>query len=533
MNVFKSGPVKVSKWVRRDWLLIALIGLLLQGVWALQMEMPSYMDAYYYTTNGQRLAEGFGFTEEIVWQYLDQPQGLPAPSHTYWMPLPSIVAAAGYTIFGGFRGAQFFFWLLAGLLPLLTYAVSLQFTGARWQVWAACLFTATGGYYSRFLNQPSTFALFAWMGGVCLLFLAWGCVRQKWYWWLLAGITAGLAHLTRADGVLLLVAGGWVWLFFVRDWWRARKETAVPWHTPLLAIGLLVAGYLLVMTGWFIHSWLVTGRPLSAAGTQTVFLTTYDDIFAYGRYFDLAHYLSWGWGNIIQSKLTGLSLAVQSFIAVNGLVFLFPFVLLAWWSWGRQPEKWALLRPFTWYALGLFIAMSLIFTFPGQRGGLLHSSVALWSWCMVLATAGIDIAVDWVAQRRTHWQPARAKPIFSGLFWLVALVISVATLRAEPDDETAVFLEVASFLPETAVVMTENPPSFYYHTGLSSIYVPNEPPDVMLQAAHQFNVTYLILDEHRPKPLGPLYEGEIEVPGVTLLNTYYNEYKLYALDPTR
>ena len=52
---------------------------------------------------GQRLADGFGFTEEVIWQYLDNPGQLPVPSHSYWMPLPSIMAAGGYLISDSFR----------------------------------------------------------------------------------------------------------------------------------------------------------------------------------------------------------------------------------------------------------------------------------------------------------------------------------------------------------------------------------------------------------------------------------------------
>ena len=44
--------------LRRDLLLLAGIGLLLQGAWAWQLREPTHMDAYYYLTNGARLAEG-------------------------------------------------------------------------------------------------------------------------------------------------------------------------------------------------------------------------------------------------------------------------------------------------------------------------------------------------------------------------------------------------------------------------------------------------------------------------------------------
>ena len=71
---------------RVDLILVLLLGLLIQGGWAALVREPTYMDAYYYASNGRRLAGGHGFSEQIVWQFLDEPDGLPAPSHTYWMP---------------------------------------------------------------------------------------------------------------------------------------------------------------------------------------------------------------------------------------------------------------------------------------------------------------------------------------------------------------------------------------------------------------------------------------------------------------
>jgi hypothetical protein len=106
-----------------DLLLVAIIGLLVQTFWALQLTQPTYMDAYYYTTNGRQLSEGAGFEENIIWQFLDEPEGVPTPSHTYWMPLTSIIASIGYRLAGTFRAAQIPFVLMGGLLPLLAFAV--------------------------------------------------------------------------------------------------------------------------------------------------------------------------------------------------------------------------------------------------------------------------------------------------------------------------------------------------------------------------------------------------------------------------
>ncbi|MBE2225374.1 MAG: hypothetical protein IAF02_27810, partial [Anaerolineae bacterium] len=82
-----------DRQTRRDLLWITLVALVVQAFWALRITHPTYFDAFYYTTNAQRLAEGYGFTQEVIWQYLDQPESLPVPSFTYWMPLPAMIAA--------------------------------------------------------------------------------------------------------------------------------------------------------------------------------------------------------------------------------------------------------------------------------------------------------------------------------------------------------------------------------------------------------------------------------------------------------
>jgi hypothetical protein len=329
----------VGRHLLVDGLLITLIGLLVQGFWVALIQQPTYMDAYYYTTNGQRLADGHGLTEMIIWQYLDDPAGLPTPSHTYWLPLTSFLAAAGLKITAGYSGARLAFWLLAGLLPLLAYAISRDLSGQRWQGWGAALFTAAAGYYAAFLSQPTTFAPFAWTAGLALWLLGRAGRLDGTRYWFPAGVLVGLAHLTRADGLLLLVAGLVIWIYWAIRL-RQRPETERKWRSKaLVTLARLVSGYLLVMGGWYIRNWLVIGQPLSAAGTQSLFLTTYDDLFAYGRSFDFNSYLAWGWSNILRSKLDGMWFALQSFVAIPGLIFLAPLIVVGWAVHYRQPAK--------------------------------------------------------------------------------------------------------------------------------------------------------------------------------------------------
>lgn len=512
-----------------EWLLVGVVGLLVQGFWAVQLNQPTYMDAYYYTTNGRQLAEGAGFQEMIIWQFLDNPSGLPTPSHAYWMPLTSIIAAVGYELVGTFRGAQIPFWLLGGLLPLLAFTISRHLAGVRWQAWVAALFTAAGSFYAAFLSQPSTFAPFAWAGGGCLLVLAMAHRKQstQYRYWFLAGFLAGLAHLTRADGMLFVFLG---LLFLGRQMWRGRSAEApslVRTYAPL--VGLLLGGYLLVMGWWFIHSWQVMGRPLSTVGTQSMFLTNYDDLFAYGRSFNLTTYLDWGLGNILRSKLYGLWLGVQSLFVVSGMVFLAPFIIVGWVQSYRNREKRRLLRPFTLYTVIMFLVLTLVFTFPGERGSIFHSSIAVWPWMAALAAAGIGIAVDWVASKLPHWKPERAKRLFSALFILIAFIVSlvIGLGRLIPDPSIETYEQMGADIPNESKVMVGIAPAFYYHTNIAAVSVPNEPIEIVLEAAERYDVTYLILDQNHPAPLHDIYTGDEQHPRVSLIATYEEDVRLY------
>jgi hypothetical protein len=512
---------------RRDLLWITLLTLAVQAFWALRMSHPTYFDAFYYTTNAQRLADGHGLTEEIIWQYLDHPTGLPTPSFTYWMPLPTFIAAAGYAIGDSFRAAQFPFWLMAGFLPWLSYAIAWRLKKERWIARTAALFTAAGGYYTAYWVQPTTFVLFAWVGGGCLVALAWAHDTGRARYWFLAGLAAGLSHLARADGVLLAVVAGVVWLLQVRDWRLARERANL--QSLMSNLLLLVAGYLLVMAPWFWRTYQLTGQPLSSIGSQTIFLTTYNDLFSYGREFDWRSYLAWGWNNIAQSKLAALSLAAQTFIAVTGITVFTFFFIWAWVRYGRQKGTKRFLRPFSWYTFILYGLMVFVFTFPGQRGSLLHSSAALWPWTMALAALGLDVAIDWMAARRATWRPGPAKRLFAPTFVVLVFVVSFAVSTRQPlqTDQAAIYRAISQILPADAIVMTGDPPGLYYHTRLRAIVTPNEPPETMLEVARRFNATHLLFDADLPPPLNALYAEEISLPQLQKVQDFGDGYVLY------
>ncbi len=98
------------------FMVVALIGALLitRGL----VQAPGFTDAFYHFNAAQKLAAGQGFTDEYLWIYFGAPDSLPSPSHVYWMPLTSIIAALGMSLFsasGDYGAAQLpFAILLAG-----------------------------------------------------------------------------------------------------------------------------------------------------------------------------------------------------------------------------------------------------------------------------------------------------------------------------------------------------------------------------------------------------------------------------------
>jgi len=492
--------------VWRDAALVFALALAVRIAFVLPQAQPGYMDAYYYTVGAQQLAAGRGFTEPFIWNYLDNPSGLPQPSHQYWMPLPSILAALSMRVFGiNFRAAQVPFVLLSALLAVIAYAIAWQTAVSRRQAWAAALLAIFSGFFVPVWSLPETFAPFAVFGSICL----WAASQREW-WGLVAGACAGLAHLTRADGVLLLLPA----LLMV----ALNRGTIVRRVLNTLCVML---GYAAVMSPWLIHNWAATGRLLSTAGTKTLFLTTYDDLYSFGKVLDLPTYLTWGAENILRSKLGGLWMNLLTLVAVDGMVFLAPLAFVGFWRQRRDPPYQAALL----YGAALYLAMSLAFTFPGVRGGMFHSSAALLPFAFAAAMAGLDGAVDWAAAHRATWNVVMARRVFTGGLIAFAILFSSVTYVSRVrnwNQADAVYKAIGARLTREppSIVMVNNPPGYFYYTGQPAIAIPNGDVDTLLAAARQYSATWVALDMNYPAALAGLYEHPQSDPRLILVETW-------------
>ena len=147
---------------RRSLLLLFLLGLAVPLGIAQFQSLPGYMDSDYYFGGGVQLARGNGFTELYLWNYLADPRGLPTPSHAYWMPLASILAAAGMWLTGQttFASARIGFILLAALVPPLTSLLAFRLTSNRAASLLSGLLACFPIYYAPFLPVPDNYAIY-------------------------------------------------------------------------------------------------------------------------------------------------------------------------------------------------------------------------------------------------------------------------------------------------------------------------------------------------------------------------------------
>ncbi len=523
---------------RRDLALLLVLGLVVIGLAARAITHPGYVDAYYYFGGARQLARGAGFTELYQWNYLAVGQrGMtttpPWPSHLYWMPLTSIISApfmaAAERLVGTafsnaalFRAAQVPMVLAASLLPLISYVVAWRLARVRRHAWAAALLTLFSPFYFIYWANTDAFALHgvAAAGALLAITLVGQASRRRRAWALVAGLSAGAAHLARADGVLVvLVVMGWV------TWLQLRRR--LPLAEALVLLTLVVAGYLVVMAPWFARNLLVVGAPLAAGGAQTLWLREYNELFNYpGGHLTPAHYFSTGWTTLLLGKWEALRTNATTLAVVQGGVVAFPFTLLGLWRCRRVP----LIQISLLYGLALFGVMTFAFTWPGARGGYFHSGAALLPVFSAVALIGLEAGVEALSRRLRHWQPMKSIPIFTALLVLgtitLALVVFAARVigpdpsRLAWDRQDAVYAEAGAWMAANqaapGVVVANNPPGWSYWTGQPAIVIPNGAAPVLLRVMDDYDARWLVLDQNYPAGLAGLYAQPESEPRLTL-----------------
>ncbi len=515
------------KW--REYLLQYLAALVIYGICSFWIRSPGYMDAEYYTLTAIQMVEGRGMTQPILWNYLDDPVGLPHPSYTYWMPGPSLPAAVGMLLFG-----RADFW--AGRIPLiLLAALSAPMTGwmgfrmgrSRLTGWLAAGMAVFCGYYAAYAATVDSFFLVmiaAWAILVFLDRLFQNPGDYSGWMWLMSGAAAGWMHLNRADGILWLFLVVFVCLFQI---WKNRKSS----RSADLICGLLltVAGYLAVTGFWYYRNFHEFGSPFIRGSSRALWVRSYDELFTFPAEILTPDYWKKAGGmNILSTRANAVGRNLLSMFGVQGLVFLMPLWIAAYIKLRHD----RLVRIGISMEVLIFLLMSIVFPFSGSRGGFLHSSAALQPFFWGLAAAGFIATINRVSGKR-NWDPERAVRMFApGLILICGLatffIFQLLVIGEDPvttvwDDSQrqaviAKGLIDRNNIPPYARIMINNPAGFSLVSGRESLVIPYGGPDVTMAAARKFDTKYLLLEKNIVPGLLDMYEHPEQYPQFTVVD---------------
>ncbi len=507
----------------RHYVILFIVGLIVPfGVSRFQ-SLPGYMDADYYFAGGIQLAEGKGFTEPYLWNYLDDPAGLPHPSHTYWMPLASIVSAIGMWMTGqsSYAAGRAAFILLSACVPLfvatLAYSVSRQTRLAM----VSGLLSIFSLYYTAFMPVPDNYALFMLFGAAFLLLAP---RREKWVP-IALGALAGLLTLARSDGLLWLGLAGFtvMWKFAAKE--NGTGSTFKKWLTLVIPAGLLaLIGYFIVMGGWHIRNLNLFGSFMTPGGGRLLWLENYNQTFIYPpEELTREGFLQAGWDAALQDRLGAFNSNLGNTFAAQGGIFLLPFILLGVWQLRRDLRtKTAVVG---W--LILFAVMTIIFPFAGSRGSFFHAGAAFQPFWWVAAPIGLDSVLAW-ARKRGRFTDGNAPVFFQAILVLLAVIVTgylvnfrVISGTWAKDDSIYPAVEekfLHNGITPQDILIVRNPPGYFIASGRLSISLPFGDEATILAVADKFGANYLVLEKDGTfESIQDLYDHPDDNPSFTYL----------------
>ncbi len=510
-------------------LLLYVLALAVRGLLIAQFPDPAYPDAAYYVDVARAIHGGQGLNVDFVWIFAEVGGAIPAnpvlpiPAFAHWMPLSSFVQVPFLSAFGDVAWASALpFALIGALAAPLTWAIARDIGARPLVAIGAGILVAVPVLTTPFMAQPDNFSLYQplvtaalWMGARAL--------RGSGRSFVAAGLLAGIATLARTDGLLVLAALGFVFLW---DRARARRASSLDAGGALIAAArpgpaipvraavACVVAFTLVMAPWWARQLLVFGSlsPSTATG-KVLFIRDIGEWNSIATPATLGHLLGMGIVPLIVTRIGGFIAAAWIY-----LVLVCGFVLgppLAFGAWARRHS--ADVLPFFTYAAILFAFSGLVSAVHVPGGTFIHSAVALAPYSYILALEGIALGVRWIAQRRATWNAPLATRVFSvtaigmaiALAWIGAgSVHSTWTATRHRAALVADALATAG-VPATDRVMSIDAASTKYATGHGGVVLVDDPMATIAEVGFAYDIRWLVLDAPGGDPsVAPILERD-------------------------
>ncbi len=497
--------------VLRDLAILTGAALVVRAIAAWLVPFPPHVDAAYYTMVAEQLATGNGFTAPALWSFLEvggrlpAAPALPVPSNGHWMPLTSVVSGGFMSVLGAdWRAGQVPMIILSSLLVPMTYLIGLDIWSSRRVALVGAVLMLAAGPLLLMYPLVESFALFGVLGSLAL----WASVRavdatRPGPWLVLAGAAAGLASLTRIDGVLLTLAPATAWLLH-RPFGQASA-----FGSPLRAIAwgaASTAAFALIVTPWLIRDVIVFGTPFPSPGQRLLWIRDYNEHLSVSLDLSLERYLDWGPVAIVGSKLRAAVEVMGRAIGLLGGIFGI-FFLAGLWAHRRDRR----LAPFVVYVAAMSATMILLFTEHAPKGAFLHTAPAWLPIALPMAAAVVP-PVSTAAGRFWPFLRRPATHRFLEVVGLIgALVFALAgaasllgqwNIRQERIDAAAGFLNEAAAPEDT--ILAGDPSSLYLRTGLRGVATPFDPYDVIEEVIRAYGVDWVVVALEPGQAIDPL-----------------------------
>ena len=493
---------------KKDLILLYFGSLLIFSSTIFIQNNPGYMDSEFYYLAGKQIAIG-EHTIPVIWNYLDNPTGLPNQIFTYWMPGASVVSAISMKIFGlNFLGSRFLLLLLSAAIAPIAYLIAYSVTNNRMTSVLAGLISIVPGYYLKFLTIPETILIYIIFGGLFFskTVKVWKSIQGRTtskFDYVLLGLYAGILHITRVDGILFLFFGFFAIIFILI---KSNKDKLLQ---NTINLFIFIFFYLLLTGPWYFSNLRIFGSLFSPATSKAMWISTYDDTFIFpSSQLTFRYWLENGLSLRLSQIFDSLKMNLGTFIGVQTQIVGLPLFILGI----KRNWKNSLMRIGIIYLILIFIIMTFIFPLAGARGGFLHSSSASQIIIWILLADGFMGFVEWGITRR-NWTLQRSIKMFLPTYLSILLVFTIFVFYRDVigtdfaykkwDNDYRRYNEIETIINSNSsgkddILMINNPLGYYYSTERWSLVLPNSDYKNFQEAIEIYDVHYLVLDENLP-----------------------------------
>jgi hypothetical protein len=504
-------------------------GLVPQLTAAVVVNHPLTEGSSYYVAVARNLVEGRGLVIDAIWSYATPPLVLPRPAFELWQPIASFVAALPMSLLGtSYATAQIGFAFVGATLAPLAWLVardaaarlSLPPRRAQSVTLGAGILTALSAPLLLAGAAPDSTLPFAVFGvAACLLMPR--AISGDWRALAALGVALGAAYLARMEAV-------WLGLAFVA---AAFLATRSPSRAALLGVAAAAVAAL-VAAPWWLRNVAVFGTPLPGQLADNVLLARNEQIFAYLDRPTLAGFLGQGASTLIANvgaalrhDLVDVLLVPAGPIAALGLLT----VVVGLRRRGVRPL--GALAVLLGAGAITYAATSTLFPVATLWGTFEHAAGPLHVGLVVAALIGADAFVARVREWR-NWPRANAwlAPAALALVGLPICVLALAGAASSASADARRINDIAQVLPAAlmragvhtaAPLIADRPVWLSDALAAPVIALPDEPPDAIVQLAHDFDAGVVVVTEPRGSlpealrsPAGAACFTELTVPGM-------------------